>query len=405
MAHLLKLHRGSAPEKADVGMIWFDNESNQIKVCTSAPKNGEPTWELYGGSSVEIEIADESEKKNFLDMEDTGLAVREMETSVTKTTSDIVVAGGPLANNVNESSDSWPSEWKDASGNKKIPVGTSVQELLEKLFNQELFPNAATKPSISITGAQSIGLKEVGSTVEIPALKMSKSDGKFNASYSTPAQPTVTGVTWSKESMTVGTPTGFTGMSTTGGSTSVAQTSGKIVEGANSVTYNASASYSAPTNSPVTNLGNTADGEAYTFAAGTANAAAVSTTATGVYPIYTNGVQLKSTNKNTDGAFIKEGKTKLELIDYTNENGGITYIGFGSPSLQTWVVYLPQNTEVSSANGLNPTSGEFDIEYTFAHAENDTTTITTVAGNKSYNCWKCTTATAANNVMFNIKKQ
>jgi hypothetical protein len=391
-------------------MIWFDNASNEIKVCTSAPENGKPTWESYGGS-VEIEIADGTQEKNFLNMEDDGLAVREMETSVTKTTSDIVVAGGPLANNVNEDSDSWPSDWKDASGNKKIPAGTSVQALLEKLFNQELFPNEATKPSISITGATSLGLKEVGSTVTIPALSMSTSNGKFNASYSTPGQPTVTGVTWSNKSMTVGTPTGFTNMSTTGGTTSVAATSGKIVEGANSVTYNASASYSAPTNSPVTNLGKPAKDAAYTFTAGTANAAAVSTTATGVYPIYTNGVQLDSTNTNKDGAFFtkKEGeqedKTKLALIDYTQTNGGITYIGFGSPSLETWIVYLPTSAVISSADGFNPTSGEFEIEYKFAHTENDTITITTAAGATSYNCWKCTTATAANNVKFNIKKQ
>lgn len=400
MAHLLKLHRGAAPEKAVVGMIWFDNESNQIKVCISAPENGEPTWEFYGGSSVEIEIADESEKKNFLDMEDTGLAVREMETSVTKTTSDIVVAGGPLANNVNESSDSWPAEWKDASGNKKIPAGTSVQVLLEKLFNQELFPKAATKPSISITGAQSLGLKEVGSTVDIPALSMSTSNGKFNASYSTPAQP-ATGVTWSNQSMTVGTPNGFTGMLTTGGTTSVAATSGKIVEGANSVTYNASASYTAPTNSPVTNLGNTADGEAYTFAAGTANAAAVSTTATGVYPIYTNGIQLTSSNNNDAGAFGEAGQNKMPLVNYIA--GGKIYIGFGSTSSKEWILYIPTGVSIVAAKGFDPASRQFQTVYEFT-AGGTQTIDTDYKTGVSYTVYKYDKVSGPNNIELELKK-
>lgn len=49
------------------------------------------------------------------------------------TTSDIIVAGGPLANNIAESDDAWPEGWvKD--GNKVIPSGTSIQDILQGLF-------------------------------------------------------------------------------------------------------------------------------------------------------------------------------------------------------------------------------------------------------------------------------
>lgn len=316
-----------------------------------------------------------------------------------KITTDIVVAGGPLANDVNEQTDPWPDSWKDASGNKKIPAGTSVQTLFEKLFNQELYPNAATKPSISIDGEANLGVKEVGLTVEIPALSMGKSAGKFNASYSTPAQP-ATGVTWSNESITVGTPTGFTGMSTTGGSTRIAQTSGKIVEGANSVTYNASASYSAPTNRPLTNLGNTSAASTYTFPAGTAIAAAASTTATGVYAIYTSGKELSSSNTNDDAMYGAGSQNKLALANYIT--GTSIYVGFGSPANGTWDIYLPAGVSITSVKGYNSTTQKFDIVYTFA-ANGTMTIATTCAGNVTYTKYTGSGA-AANNLQFTIKK-
>lgn len=49
-----------------------------------------------------------------------------------KTVEDIQIAGGPLANNVAETNDEWP--WKDEAGNKIIPAGKSVQEILSAMF-------------------------------------------------------------------------------------------------------------------------------------------------------------------------------------------------------------------------------------------------------------------------------
>lgn len=399
---LVKFYRSATePTGAKAGSLWFDSATNTIKVLITAASGETPAvWEPYGGNEAVV-IADETETNpNFLDVESDGaLAVRGMQTAFTETTKDIVVAGGPLANDVNEKTDSWPAEWKDASGNKKIPAGTSVQTLFEKLFNQELYPNTATKPSISIDGESALGLKEVGSTATIPALRMGKSAGKFNASYSTPAQP-ATGVTWSKESMTVGTPTGFTGMSTTGGSTNVAQTSGKIVEGANSVTYNASASYSAPANSPLTNLGNTTTAAAYTFPAGTATAASASTTATGVYPIYTSGKELSSSNTNDDAMYGAGSQNKLALANYIT--GTSIYVGFGSPANGTWDIYLPAGVSITSVKGYNSTTQKFDIVYTFT-AKGTETIATTYAGNVTYTKYTGSGA-AANNLQFTIKK-
>ena len=399
---LVKFYRSATePTGAKAGSLWFDSATNTIKVLITAASGENPAvWEPYGGNEAVV-IADETETNpNFLDVESDGaLAVRGMLTAFTETTKDIVVAGGPLANDVNEKTDSWPAEWKDASGNKKIPAGTSVQTLFEKLFNQELYPNAATKPSISIDGESALGLKEVGSTVTLPALSMGKNDGKFNASYSTPKQPD-TKVAWSDESMTVGTPTGFTGMSTTGGSTSVAQTSGKIVEGANSVTYNASASYSAPANSPVTNLGNDATAATYTFTAGTATATAASTTATGVYPIYTNGIQLTASDKDVAGAFGTGDKNRLNLVNYID--GGTTYVGFGSASVKDWIIYVPSGVGVS-ALGYVTTANAFASAVPFVNSGSET--LTTSQGlSVSYDKYIYQSTNGRNNIQITLKK-
>ena len=51
----------------------------------------------------------------------------------------IVVAGGPLADDC----DTWPTDagWTDGDGNKVIPAGTSIEEVLTKLFSKVTWPN------------------------------------------------------------------------------------------------------------------------------------------------------------------------------------------------------------------------------------------------------------------------
>jgi hypothetical protein len=49
-------------------------------------------------------------------------------------TEEITVAGGPLAD---DTTDNWPEDWKDASGNKVLPKGLSMQDILLNLFLKE----------------------------------------------------------------------------------------------------------------------------------------------------------------------------------------------------------------------------------------------------------------------------
>lgn len=74
----------------------------------------------------------------------------------TTTKNDIIIAGGPLANNVTETGDTWPTDWKDTAGNKIIPKDKSLEEILKALFLQEKYgtltdPVYAWNPALSNT--------------------------------------------------------------------------------------------------------------------------------------------------------------------------------------------------------------------------------------------------------------
>ena len=76
----------------------------------------------------------------------------------TTTTNDIIIAGGPLANNVTEPDDvdTWPTDWKDDAGNKIIPKNKSLEDILKALFLQEKYgtltdPVYAWYPALSNT--------------------------------------------------------------------------------------------------------------------------------------------------------------------------------------------------------------------------------------------------------------
>ena len=88
---------------------------------------------------------------------DTGTVTISSEAGKTTTENNIIIAGGPLANNVTEIGDAWPTDWVDTSnGNKIIPAGKSLEEILKALFLQEKYgtltdPVYAWDPTISTT--------------------------------------------------------------------------------------------------------------------------------------------------------------------------------------------------------------------------------------------------------------
>ena len=78
------------------------------------------------------------------------------EAGETTTKNNIIIAGGPLANNVTEDGDTWPTDWKDDAGNKIIPKNKSLEDILKVLFLQEKYgtltdPVYAWDPALSNT--------------------------------------------------------------------------------------------------------------------------------------------------------------------------------------------------------------------------------------------------------------
>ena len=85
---------------------------------------------------------------------DTGTVTISSKAGDTTTKNDIIIAGGPLANNVTESGDIWPTDWKDDAGNKIIPKDKSLEEILTALFLQQKYgklsdPVYEWKPTLS----------------------------------------------------------------------------------------------------------------------------------------------------------------------------------------------------------------------------------------------------------------
>lgn len=129
---------------------------------------------------------------------------------------------------------------------------------------------------------------------------------------------------------------------------------------------------------------------------------------TGVYPIYTNGIVLRSTDKNTAGAYGVDGyngKHKLSLVNYKEANYKTFYIGFGAQDSSkdvAWYFYLPNDESLSikEAKGYNPTesgSDKFVIDYTFTK-QSGTVSI----GKFNYDVWKCSGNAGSNNIRIKL---
>ncbi len=98
---------------------------------------------------------------------DTGTITISSKAGDTTTTNDIIIAGGPLANNVTETGDTWPEAWMH-NGNKIIPAGKSLEEILKVLFLQEKYgtlsdPVYTWDPALS--NKPSVDIKKDGATV------------------------------------------------------------------------------------------------------------------------------------------------------------------------------------------------------------------------------------------------
>ena len=130
---------------------------------------------------VDVYKADESSLT--LDSASNTFSVKSVDASKTKLGSTITIAGGPLANDI---TDNWPTgaEWT-SEGNKVIPAGKSLEEILTALFLKVVegtvtwgtasWSPTINKPSVALSAS---GPVEVGTTVKVSTLSAGTASGK-----------------------------------------------------------------------------------------------------------------------------------------------------------------------------------------------------------------------------------
>lgn len=243
----------------------------------------------------------------------------------------------------------------------KISAGTSIEAILKKLLCEELYPNAATKPSLKISGVtDNLGVVEVGSTVTIGGVGIQEVNGKFNASYTNVEQPIPQGVNFTSKSI-IGKNENFQGQHisalTNSSSSYLGQVQATVQLGRNVMTYTASANYSAPTNKPLTNLKNPTDKTSETAAVGSAiwmsgsTSTSAETKAIGVYPCYTN---ISSGN-----TLLPEANNRLEL--QTGATFTITNVPAENVSNQVFMFDFPATHSISSFK-IKGSDGFYDFK-------------------------------------------
>ena len=155
---------GYVPAKAPTGI--FAEIDKQIKELNyfnriGVPVEGTDDTYVMGAAKpgATLTIKGEGSTKVTANA-DTGTITISSKAGDTTTTNDIIIAGGPLANNVTELADTWPKDWEH-NGNKIIPAGKSLEEILKALFLQEKYgtltdpvyawdPALSNKPSVDI---------------------------------------------------------------------------------------------------------------------------------------------------------------------------------------------------------------------------------------------------------------
>ena len=406
--------------------------------------NGSKTIEINDTDiNVKVEATNE-DNKNFIEVSNKGIAVKSIDANKTITANEITIEGGPLADDV-----------KSLFTNGKIPAGTNIEDILVKLLCKEIWPepsknnfkytvNVNTSPSITANnGVTNNSLVEVGQTIsfnEVNAnnVTITKTNPKvetFTNGYSETIDGdiiTATSVSciWNVEQdentnfMLVASKSGFDGQLPST-SQSVDYTECTLssctltaVEGTNKYIVTQSGSQWFGTHTGVTskyivsNLKNrNEDKKSPAIAAQTTNetkspSAVTSTfTVTGVYPIFTNGIEAgyDSDNKPTGESI----SVPTEGIDgkLSLKNAGATFVvSYASQGIAPYTIYLPGEWKIKNAYTSNPLSeGRLSQPCETNFKENGTKTFTVQGSEITYTVYEWNSTQGADYVKFTVE--
>lgn len=460
----VKFFKGTCTDTTtyEAGGIYFDLNTREIRLG----KDGTTAYDAYGngikdvvlaGNILTISFYDATKKSIVLDFSDiasatdTGLKFKELadkiaaleakahvagkDIDITEGTNaitinvalgeDITVAGGPLANNIVESGDTWP--WTDAAGNKIIPKDKSLSEILAGLFLKEL--NGALTESYSWSpsvGAPSAkfdkkGPVEVGttitptfaandtvsgnrSTVTIRGTYGVVVDDKFQSGAYTETQAgTVTGEAVASATIKLGSDaavaaTSGTAYSAKEGTNTLSVSNSGLT--ANATAFTAKTVYaSTNTKKKVEGVSKVVDVDRFTTNPLSSTASA---SLTAYYPIYAYGEESSTTDTSAPVVAAPAEPVKLPLVADGSE------FGVAFPAMVDggagYRILLEAGKSIKSATALNGLTSKYDINCLDKFKKGETVTMATGATTTAYNVWEFKGTEGANRVIFTIGK-
>lgn len=306
-----------------------------------------------------------------------------------KTVEDIQIAGGPFANNVAESSEVWP--WKDAAGNKIIPAGKSVQEILSAMFLKVVdgtvkWGNASWSPSLAkpTVALSSAGPVEVGSKVKVTTLTAGAATAGSRSATCTCSQgyyladeegnPTGSHVSGNKTITVAASVSGDATLACTWNNVAtdvtVNSTELTVVEGTNTIKASQSGQTATCEALPTTKVfaaTNTKSVLADVSASFSENKPADkpltsenTDTINAYYPIYTNGVQGAANDQSNETTLVADDATKLNLV----ADNTVFYVLF-APMIDGGTGYrllVKSGKTITQAMALNTLNGKYEVD-------------------------------------------
>ena len=306
-----------------------------------------------------------------------------------KTVEDIQIAGGPLANNVAESSEVWP--WKDAAGNKIIPAGKSVQEILAAMFLKVVdgtvtWGSASWSPSLAkpTVALSSNGPVEVGSKVKVSTLTAGAATAGSRSATCTCSQgyyladaegnPTGSHVSGNKTISVAASVTGTASLACTWNNVAtdviVNSTELTVVEGTNTIKASQSGQTATcealPTTKvfAATNTKSVLPDVSASFSeskpADKPLTSENTDTINAYYPIYTNGKQGTANTQSNETTLVADDGTKLNLV----ADNTVFYVLF-APMIDGGTGYrllVKSGKTITQAMALNTLNGRYEVD-------------------------------------------
>ena len=329
-----------------------------------------------------------------LDSTTNTFSVKNVDASKTTLGSSIQIAGGPLANNVVDSVDVWPTDWTDESGNKVIPSGKTMEEILTALFLKVVEgtvswdAKASWSPSLGKPTVQmSSSTVEVGAKVKVSKLTAGTasagtrtatcacSQGHFLADAN--GNPTGNHVAGNKTLSKNGSIEGTASYAWTwnGTSTDVTVNSTELTasnEGANKIKVTQSGQSAVVEALPTTKVFAATNTKAVlTGASATFTDTFTGTTSSGLsrtsdevsvnayYPIYTNGKQGSNGVASSETTLVANDATKLNLV----ADGTAFYVNF-APMIDGGTGYrllVKSGKTITQAMALNTLNSKYEV--------------------------------------------